>query len=91
MVGLEIGVGAGGFFLKSDCIMVVVPKSKGQLAKAYFLMWGHELIRLIGPDLFAMDCLGLPEKMLTWLAGSAVDHMYLCVDDSAFYSTRAVG
>jgi hypothetical protein len=33
---------------------------------------------------------GLAEKMLSWLAGSAVTHMYLCIEVFGFYSTRAV-
>jgi hypothetical protein len=34
---------------------------------------------------------GLAEKMLSWLAGSAVTHMNLYIEVFGFYSTRAVG
>jgi hypothetical protein len=34
---------------------------------------------------------GLAEEMLSWLAGSAVTHMYLSIEVFGFYSTRAVG
>jgi hypothetical protein len=63
-----------------------------------FSIYSHNPSILIGPKSSMKDepddtvtvHLGLPEKTLSWLAGSTVSRNNLCVDEFNCYGTRAV-